>query len=68
VDKRTGEVIRRYEHDRPGTMIHVDVKNLGNIPDGGGWRYVDRREGNRNRASTPCKPHSSYRNPLIGTY
>jgi hypothetical protein len=40
VDKRTGEVIRRYEHDTPGAMIHVDVKKLGNIPDGGGWRYV----------------------------
>lgn len=36
VDKRTGEVIRRNEHDKPGAMIHVDVKKLGNIPDGGG--------------------------------
>ena len=32
LDKRTGEVIRRYEHDKPGAMIHVDVKKLGNIP------------------------------------
>lgn len=36
VDKRTGEVIRRYEHETPGALIHVDVKKLGNIPDGGG--------------------------------
>jgi transposase InsO family protein len=28
----------RYEHDRPGAMIHVDVKKLGRIPAGGGWR------------------------------
>jgi transposase InsO family protein len=66
VDKRTGEVIRRYEHDKPGAMIHVDVKKLGNIPDGGGWRYVG-RQGKQNRAATPSKPRSSHRNPLIGT-
>jgi len=28
----TGEVGRRYEHDQPDAMIHVDVKKLGNIP------------------------------------
>lgn len=28
----TGEVVRRYEHDQPDAMIHVDVKKLGNIP------------------------------------
>ena len=43
VDRATGEPIRRYEHDHPGSMIHVDVKKLGNIPDGGGWRYVGRQ-------------------------
>lgn len=55
IDIRTGEVVRRYEHDAPGAMIHVDVKKLGNIPDGGGWRYVGRQQGNRNRAVTPGK-------------
>ncbi|UKA75010.1 IS481 family transposase [Arthrobacter sp. FW306-07-I] len=67
VDKRTGEVIRRYEHETPGAMIHVDVKKLGNIPDGGGWRYVGRQQGKQNRAATPSKPRSKHRNPLIGT-
>ena len=38
VDRATGEPIRRYERERPGELIHVDVKKLGNIPDGGGWR------------------------------
>lgn len=28
----------RYERDRPGDLIHIDVKKLGRIPDGGGWR------------------------------
>jgi hypothetical protein len=36
VDRATGEPVRRYEHDHPGSLIHVDVKKLGNIPDGGG--------------------------------
>ena len=32
----------RYEHSRPGSMIHVDVKKLGKIPPGGGWRLHGR--------------------------
>ena len=67
VDVKTGEPIRRYEHEWPGAMIHVDVKKLGNIPDGGGWRYVGRHQGNRNRASTPDKPRSARRNVKMGT-
>jgi hypothetical protein len=42
VDRATGEPIRRYERDRPGALLHVDVKKLGNIPDGGGWRIHGR--------------------------
>ena len=53
VDRSTGEPIRRYEHDHPGSLVHVDVKKLGNIPDGGGWRFVGRQQGDRNRAATP---------------
>ena len=47
-------------------MLHVDVKKLGNIPDGGGWRYVGRQQGDRNRAATPDKPHNKWRDPLMG--
>jgi transposase InsO family protein len=67
VDRVTGEPVRRYEHPHPGDLIHVDVKKLGNIPDGGGWRFVGRVQGGRNRAATPGKPRSRYRDPLIGT-
>ncbi len=67
VDRVTGEPVRRYEHPHPGSLLHVDVKKLGNVPDGGGWRYVGRRQGNRNRAATPGKPRSHNREPQLGT-
>jgi transposase InsO family protein len=34
--------IHRYERERPGELIHVDVKKLSGIPDGGGWRIHGR--------------------------
>src|SRR3712207_1173255 len=67
VDRATGEPIRRYEHDQPGSLLHVDVKKLGNIPHGGGWRYVGRAQGDKNRAATPGKPRNTYYNPKLGT-
>jgi transposase InsO family protein len=38
MDRPTGRVIRRYERDRPGELVHLDVKKLGRLRDGGGWR------------------------------
>jgi transposase InsO family protein len=67
IDRATGEPIRRYEHEHPGDLIHVDVKKIGRIPDGGGWRYVGRKQGNRNKAATPDLPRNQWRNPLTGT-
>ena len=32
----------RYQRDRPGELIHVDIKKLAAIPDGGGWRLHGR--------------------------
>jgi len=67
VDRATGEPVRRYEHERPGAMLHVDVKKLGNIPDGGGWRFVGRFQGDRNRArSDPDRRRGKNRGPLLG--
>ncbi len=40
MDRPTGTVIRRYERDRPGELIHVDVKKLGRIPTGGGHKAL----------------------------
>jgi Integrase core domain/leucine-zipper of insertion element IS481 len=39
---------RRYEHPAPGDLVHVDIKKLGRIPDGGGHRKLGRTAGNRN--------------------
>ncbi|WP_147068211.1 IS481 family transposase [Terrabacter aerolatus] len=62
-DPLTGEVIRsskatavRYERDRPGELVHVDVKKIGRIPDGGGWKA-------RGRAATQA---AKRKRPRIG--
>jgi transposase InsO family protein len=38
LDRPSGQPIRRYERDRPGELVHLDVKQLGRLPDGGGHR------------------------------
>jgi transposase InsO family protein len=62
-DPLTGEVIRaskttavRYERDRPGELVHMDVKKIGRIPDGGGWRA-------HGRAATKAAKHHG---PKVG--
>ncbi|GAA4687681.1 hypothetical protein GCM10025781_00340 [Kocuria gwangalliensis] len=42
------------------------MKKIGNIPDGGGWRYVGRQQGEKNRAATPGKPRNQYGGPKLG--
>ena len=39
---------RRYEHKAPGDLVHVDIKKLGRIPDGGGHKVGGRAKGCRN--------------------
>jgi len=62
LDPITGEVIKaskstavRYERARPGELVHMDVKKLGRIPTGGGWRAHGRRhrEATRDRTTKP---------------
>jgi len=36
------EPVRRYQRDQPGELVHVDVKKISAIPDGGGWRMHGR--------------------------
>ena len=44
LDRATGAVVR-YQRDRPGELVHIDVKKQGRIPDGGGWRVHGRGPG-----------------------
>jgi transposase InsO family protein len=37
----------RYVRDRPGELVHVDVKKLHRLPPGGGWRALGRAEGRK---------------------
>ena len=64
LDRATGRVVRRYEHPRPGDLIHLDVKKLGKIPDGGGWRIHGRSVGKRNSRSHSAIRRNSH--PVIG--
>ncbi len=59
LDPMTGAVIRaskhttvRYERSRPGELVHMDVKKLARIPDGGGWRAHGRAVGSTSRRRT----------------
>jgi transposase InsO family protein len=48
LDRPTRTVVR-YERERPGELVHIDIKKQGKIPDGGGWRIHgrDRLTGSR---------------------
>jgi transposase InsO family protein len=37
----------RYERDRPGELVHLDVKKLGRIRPGGGWRLLGMSSGTK---------------------
>jgi transposase InsO family protein len=67
LDRVSGQPIRRYEYDAPGQLVHVDVKKLGNIPAGGGHRFLGRASGARNsQADRSSGQVSRHRNPLHG--
>lgn len=59
-DPITGEVIKaskttavRYERARPGELVHIDVKKIGRIPDGGGWKAHGRPGSDAAKAKRP---------------
>ena len=56
---------RRYERGTAGDLLHLDVKKIGRIPDGGGWRVhgraascADKSTNAPRSASTTCTPPS----------
>ena len=66
LDRATGERVRRYEHAAAGDMLHMDVKKLGQVPDGGGHRLVGRQQGRKHRAGTPGKKRNAHGNKKMG--
>jgi transposase InsO family protein len=59
LDQATGLPVRkpspnRYEASRPGELVHVDIKKLGRIPDGGGWRKLGMTAGKANKKRKPA--------------
>jgi transposase InsO family protein len=66
LDRATGRPVRRYERDRPGELVHVDIKKLGNIPDGGGHRVLGRHAGTRNRSAMPGVRRVGRGEPRLG--
>ena len=57
IDRPTGRVIRRYERPEPGDLVHLDVKKVGKVPPGGGWRA-------HGRANTAAR--GTKRRPRVG--
>lgn len=66
-DPLTGQVIRaskatavRYERAAPGDLVHVDVKKIGRIPPGGGWRAHGRAAAGDSAAHKKAKTGFDY--------
>jgi transposase InsO family protein len=67
LDRPTGRVVRRMEAARCGDLVHIDVKKLGKIPAGGGWRMLGRTEGECNaRADKSSGLFNAYHQPVRG--
>ena len=67
LDRPNGQVIRRIESSRCGELVHLDVKKLGKIPAGGGWRMLGRSAGRRNwRADKSSGRRSKHGDRLHG--
>ena len=69
IDRVTGAPLRRYEHAYAGSLIHVDVTKFGNIPDGGGHRFLTRQQGRANGIATAQRTgeRGKHYRPIIGT-
>jgi transposase InsO family protein len=59
LDRATATPVRRYERSTPGELLHVDVKKLGNIPDGGGHKILGRAKGTRNSTASAPIPNNA---------
>ena len=60
IDRATGEPILRYEHAKPGDLIHVDVKNSGRSPTAAAGAYVEAHHDETKETATEVR-----RNPVV---
>lgn len=74
-DPMTGQVIRsskatavRYEKSRPGELVHMDVKKLGKIPEGGGWRARGQTVTNHQSKKNKTRIGYDYVHSLVDDY
>ena len=74
MDPPTGEPMRvvRYEHERPGDMVHVDIKKVGRIPKGGGWAVhgqgTDQARASKRKAARTGKVGYAYLHSAVDDY
>jgi transposase-like protein len=59
LDRPTGRVIRRIETSRPGELIHIDVKKLARVPDGGGHKKRGRSPATRSKGGGYTHIHTA---------
>jgi transposase InsO family protein len=57
LDRPSGDPVRRIETSRPGELIHIDVKKLARIPDGGGHKMLGPRLGKPNKRTGTGDTH-----------
>jgi transposase InsO family protein len=72
LDPLTGQRIRstkatttRYQRQQPGELVHMDVKKLGRIPDGGGWRAQGQTTINHRSRATKTRLGYDYVHSLV---
>lgn len=67
MDRVTGEVIR-YERDRPGDLVHMDVKKFACVPAGGGWKVHGRGLSGRTAVTERNAAHQRSRGTGLAGY
>ena len=60
--------VHRYEQYRPGDLVHLDLRKLVRIPDGGGWKVLGRRAGDANSQDhrDPTRPRNVHGPTNVG--
>lgn len=66
LDRSSGRPIRRYEMERPGELLHIDIKKLGKIPPGGGWRKLGPHDGKANSDRYRFRDGTTRRSRRVG--